>query len=62
MEQMVLLHDDSIRDNTKRIEQLEKFTGIIEVKLDTTNQLLKYIIATLLGGVAIPIVLDTIIK
>ena len=57
METMLNNHEVIIKDNTKRINALERSSAVIEKQLETTNNLLKGIIATLIGGVAVPIII-----
>lgn len=62
METMLNNHEVIIKDNTKRINALERSSAVIEKQLETTNNLLKGIIATLIGGVAVPIIIHFLIN
>lgn len=62
METMLSNHEVIIKDNTKRINALERSSAVIEKQLETTNNLLKGIIATLISGVAIPIIMHFLIN
>lgn len=62
METMLNNHEVIIKDNTKRINALERSSAVIEKQLETTNNLLKGIIATLISGVAVPIIIHFLIN